>query len=220
MNTTPHRGMPRRPLSRRTALAAGAALSAVLLTACGAGDDGSGRPSADSGASATAGNGTHNAADVAFAQGMIPHHRQAVAMSENAAGKAASPEVEDLAAEIGKAQAPEIETMSGWLESWGEKVPEGMGGTAENGHGAHRGHDPAMPGMMDDRQLKELNGASGKDFDTLFLTMMIEHHEGAVKMAETELKQGAYRPARDLAAEIVKAQTGEIKRMKQLLDPA
>ncbi|MGW2962303.1 DUF305 domain-containing protein [Streptomyces sp. NPDC001220] len=195
------------------ALTATAALVLVLaLTACGGGDGTahSGTPAtAHAGASASGmAAGAHNAQDVTFAQRMIPHHRQALEMAGLAAGRASSARVKDLAARIEKAQDPEIKTMSGWLKAWGEDVP--MAGMDHSGH-------TGMAGMMDDADMTALKKAEGTDFDTMFLTMMVEHHRGAVEMATTERSHGAYAPATGLAGDIVAAQNAEIKQMKQLL---
>jgi len=149
----------------------------------------------------------HNAADVTFATDMIPHHRQAVEMAELAATRASDPEVLQLAEEIAAAQEPEIETMSGWLEEWGEPVPAEMGGMD---HGD-------MTGMMSEAQMQELEAATGPAFDELFLQMMIEHHTGAIEMAQTEQFKGKYQEAIDLAAQIEATQQAEIETMQGLL---
>ncbi|MFG3026317.1 DUF305 domain-containing protein [Streptomyces sp. NPDC048254] len=194
----------------RAVLVALTATAALALTGCGSGDGGADTAhashSAAAGATATA--DAHNAQDVAFAQRMIPHHRQALQMAALAAGRASSARVEDLAARIEKAQDPEITTMSGWLKTWGEDVP-----MAGMDHGGHAG----MARMMDDTDMTALKKATGKDFDTKFLTMMVEHHQGAVEMATTERSKGAYAPATRLAGDIVTAQNAEIKEMNQLL---
>ncbi|MFC9165204.1 DUF305 domain-containing protein [Streptomyces fungicidicus] len=204
-----------RTLIRRAALGTTAVAAALVLAACGSdngSDTGSGaQTSASAGAEDTA--GAHNDQDVSFAQGMIPHHQQAIQMSKMAASQASSTEVKDLAARIEKAQDPEIETMSGWLESWGEDVPSSMPGMD---HGGHSGSSD-MPGMMDTEDMDELMKASGKGFDTMFLTMMVEHHEGAVEMATTEKDKGRYGPAKKLAGDIITAQNAEIEEMNKLL---
>ncbi|WP_328971466.1 DUF305 domain-containing protein [Streptomyces sp. NBC_00239] len=213
MNTTPSR------LRRRAAAAtAVAAVAALGLAACGdEGDSGatSAPPPATASVPATVPAGEHNQADVTFAQGMIPHHRQAILMSEMAQTHASSDEVKALAAKIKKAQDPEIATMTGWLKAWGEKVPTGMDGMDGMDGGDHDGS--GMPGMMDNQRMDQLRGASGTGFDTMFLTMMIEHHEGAVEMAKTEKTEGAYGPAKTLADDIITAQTAEIAQMKTML---
>jgi uncharacterized protein (DUF305 family) len=201
-----------RSLTRRTALAAAAAVAALVLAACGGNDNtGGADTSPGTAASVSAPAGKHNQADVTFAQGMIPHHRQAIAMADMAETRASSSDVKSLASQIKKAQDPEIKTMSGWLRAWGETVPEGM-------DGMDHGDASSMPGMMSDQRMDDMRGASGKAFDTMFLTMMIQHHEGAVEMAETEKKQGAYGPAKELADDIVTAQTAEITQMRKMLD--
>lgn len=203
-----------RSLIRRATAVAAAATAALVLAACGGNDSGSAHnghntasPSASASASASAQQGEHNAADVTFAKGMIPHHRQAIEMADLAATRAESAEVKKLADEIKKAQDPEIRTLSGWLTSWGEQVPaEGSG---------HEGHD--MSGMMTAEEMKQLESASGKAFDTAFLTMMVKHHEGAVAMAKTEQADGTYQPAKNLASQIITSQSAEIARMNTLL---
>ncbi|MFB8775442.1 DUF305 domain-containing protein [Streptomyces broussonetiae] len=200
--------------ARRAAVVAAAVGSALVLAACGTEDSGSGAASGTT-ASASAPDtaGAHNDQDVDFAQGMIPHHQQALQMAEMAATRASSAEVKDLASRIEKAQEPEIRTLSGWLEAWGEDVPSGMPGM---GHGGHSGGTD-MTGMMDTEDMDELVGASGGGFDTMFLTMMVEHHEGAVEMARTEKDKGRYGPAKKLADDIITAQQAEIEEMNQLL---
>jgi uncharacterized protein (DUF305 family) len=201
-------------LIRRATVTATAVTAALVLAACGSdsGDDsGSGsaaKPSTTASADAPA--DAHNDQDVSFAQGMIPHHQQALEMAETAAARASSAEVKDLAARIEKAQDPEIRTMSGWLKGWGEDVPSAMPGMDHSGHGG-------MAGMMDKDDMDKLSKASGKDFDTMFLTMMIEHHEGAVKMATTEKQKGQYGSATQMADAIITAQNAEIEEMKRLL---
>jgi uncharacterized protein (DUF305 family) len=140
---------------------------------------------------------------------MIPHHRQAVEMADLAPGRAGSPEVEKLAAEIKKAQDPEIRTLSGWLTAWGEEVP------AEGAAMDHSSH--GMDGMMTDQEMRGLEDTSGEAFDTAFLELMVKHHEGALAMAETERADGAFAPARKMAAQIITSQSAEIERMNGLL---
>ncbi|WP_328425663.1 DUF305 domain-containing protein [Streptomyces sp. NBC_00443] len=207
-----------RTVVRRAALAASAVTAALVLAACAGGDHAdtaSGtHPSPSTSADATA--VAHNAQDVSFAQGMIPHHRQAVEMAGLAADRASSTRVKDLATRIEKAQAPEIRTMSGWLKAWGEDVP---GTDAMDHSGGHGGGSSTagMAGMMDQKDMDKLAKSSAKAFDSLFLTMMVEHHEGAVEMAEAEKAKGKYAPATDLADDVVTAQTAEIEEMNKLL---
>jgi uncharacterized protein (DUF305 family) len=204
-----------RSLPRRAALAAAALAAALGLAACGddgntSGTDTSPRTAASAPSAVPA--GEHNQADVTFAQGMIPHHRQAIVMSEMVENHSSSNDVKALAAQIKKAQGPEITTMSSWLKAWDEKVPTGMDGMDGMDH-----DDSGRPGMMDDRRMDDLEDASRSAFDTMFLTMMIEHHEGAIEMANTEKTEGAYGPAKMLADDIVTSQTAEIAQMKTML---
>ncbi|MEU5597584.1 DUF305 domain-containing protein [Streptomyces sp. NPDC020298] len=213
-----------RTRTRRAALAATAVTAALVLAACGndsdtTGSDQQGHGSTSSSAGATAGAGAHNAQDVSFAQGMIPHHQQALEMARLAADRASSAKVKDLAARIEKAQDPEIRTMSGWLKSWDEKVP-----TSGSSMGSMPGMDPSahagmagMAGMMDDKDMEKLEKASGTGFDTMFLTMMVKHHQGAVEMATTEKTKGRYGAATAMADDIVTGQTAEITEMNKLL---
>ncbi|MFG2573034.1 DUF305 domain-containing protein [Streptomyces sp. NPDC048481] len=206
-----------RSLTRRATLAAVCAAAALTLAACGTGGDGeaSSAPAAPSSSSAAA--DAHNRQDVSFAQGMIPHHRQALEMAELAAGRTASAQVEDLASRIEKAQNPEITAMSGWLTAWGEKVPAKSGSMAGSMPGMDHSGGTAMPGMMGAADMDRLTKASGKEFDTLFLTMMVRHHQGAVDMAAVEKSKGAYGPARTMAGSVVTAQTAEIAEMNRIL---
>jgi uncharacterized protein (DUF305 family) len=197
----------------RTTRFAALTVSAVFaLAACGGGDD-SGSAASSPSVSAETSADAHNAQDVSFAQGMIPHHQQAIEMAELADGRAASTQVKDLAARVEKAQGPEITTMTGWLKAWDEKVPESMPGMDHSGMDGMDG----MAGMMDSADMGKLKKASGKDFDSMFLTMMVEHHEGAVEMATTEKAKGQYKAATAMAGDIVTAQNAEISEMKKLL---
>lgn len=146
----------------------------------------------------------HNSADVMFVQMMIPHHAQAVEMSEMILKKQDIPaEVTALANRIMDAQGPEIEKMTGWLKGWNESTQP------PSGHG--------MEGMMGADDMSQLEAAQGAGAAKLFLTQMIAHHQGAVTMARTETTDGKNAEAIQLAKEIVSAQEAEIKEMQQLL---
>ena len=149
----------------------------------------------------------NNAADVTFVSGMIPHHEQAVEMSALVPQRSTNPEVIKLAADISAAQEPEIHTMKGFLTQW--NAGEGAG---------HEGHDMgAMAGMVDDDAMAKLGTLKGADFDKLWLTSMIGHHEGAVEMANTEIADGANADAKALADHIVTVQQAEIAQMKKMV---
>lgn len=149
----------------------------------------------------------HNAADVMFAQMMIPHHAQAVEMSDAMLAKANIPAaITELANKIKAAQAPEIEKMTGWLQSWNMPV---MGSSGHGGHG--------MDGMVSESDLQKLSEAQGTEASKLFLSQMIAHHEGAISMAKTETSQGKFPEAIQLSKDIVTSQEKEIQEMKALL---
>ncbi|MBA2624089.1 MAG: DUF305 domain-containing protein [Acidimicrobiia bacterium] len=168
---------------------------AATLTGCGSDND---EPKASDAAEG------HNEADVEFAQGMIPHHEQAVDMAQLAAERAEADEVKDLASDIEEAQAPEIETMTGWLENWEEPVEaEGM--------------DMDGGGMMSEDQMSDLESGSGVAFDRQFLEQMTEHHRGAIEMAETEFDDGEFPDALALAEMIRDTQRQEVETMEGLL---
>lgn len=205
----------------RTAGAVVAALAVVVALAAGCGEDtansgghASDQPTAAGSPSAAA----HNQADIAFAQGMIPHHQQAVQMAELAQSRANDPRVKDLAAKIEAAQAPEIEEMTTWLTNWGAPLPSAPAGEPDAHGGAHGSTTGAMPGMMTDQDMAALEAASGDEFDRMFLEMMIRHHEGAVEMATIEQQQGQNPAAKALAEKIHADQTTEIGQMRSLLD--
>lgn len=186
---------------RAAALAVAATLALGSAAGCSISIGGS-----DHGPSMMDPDGDANSADVMFVQMMIPHHEQAVEMSELAPGRASDPRVLDLASRIAAAQAPEIAQMRAMLERW--DVPEMMD---------HSGHDMPMAGMVSDEDLAALEGASGAEFDRRFLEHMIEHHEGAVDMANDALADGADPELRTLLQEIVTAQEAEIAEMQAIL---
>ncbi|MBI0293224.1 DUF305 domain-containing protein [Streptomyces sp. PRKS01-29] len=202
-----------RSLPLRAALATATAAAALLLTAFGSGDNTAGTGTtlpATASARVDTSLDKHNQADVTFAQTMTVHHRQAIEMAEMARTRASSSDVKTLAAKIKREQVPEIRTMVGWLKAWGEKVPR-------NTYGMRPGHPSDMPEMMNQREMRALHRASGKSFDTMFLTMMIKHHQGAIQMAKTEKTHGAYRPAKALANRIITTQTAEVTQMRKML---
>ncbi|MGK9462137.1 DUF305 domain-containing protein [Streptomyces sp. G6] len=214
-----------RRLRRRLAVVGAITAGGLLLAACGGNDmegmdHGSGS-SASATATPTAGDnpapGAFNDADVMFAQMMIPHHEQAVEMAKLADGRAADAEIKTLAADIEKAQGPEIETMKSWLKAWGkpESAEESMPGMD---HGSGGMDDSQMSGMMADDDMKKLEAAKGAEFDRMFAEMMIEHHKGAIAMAEDEQKSGRNATAKKLAAEVVNTQSAEVEKFEKILD--
>ena len=140
--------------------------------------------------------------DLMFAQMMIPHHEQAIVMSELALTNSTNPEVLALATAIRDAQAPEIKLMQSWLKG--------------SDSSAHGDHDMPMSGMLDDQQLATLQSAKGGEFDRLFLEGMIGHHEGAIEMVEI-IDRSKNSEVKELAANIVNSQSAEITTMKEIL---
>jgi uncharacterized protein (DUF305 family) len=190
-----------------------ALLTGLALSACGSNADHSTMPGMGSGASAAPTSGAASAfndADVTFAQRMIPHHQQAVAMAALADNRAVDAEVKKLAGAIEAAQGPEITTMTGWLTAWGQPAP-----AASMGGANMPGMD--MPGLMSDDDMAKLSAASGKNFDEEFLHMMIEHHQGAISMAQDEVAKGKNPDATALAKQIITSQQAEIGTMKTIL---
>jgi uncharacterized protein (DUF305 family) len=183
-------------------LRAGIALAAALtLTGCAASSTGT---TPDAGASASTSKQV-NDADEMFVQMMRPHHEQAIEMSDMLLAKTGiSPEVTALATEIKEAQVPEIEQLTAWADQWGIDQMSGM--------------DHSMGGMMSDSDMQDLDAAEGAEAEQLFLTQMIEHHTGAIEMAQTEIDDGQNPDAIDMAEGIVTTQEDEISRMRALLD--
>ena len=167
--------------------------------------------SASSSAEASDGSATFNDADVVFAQGMLPHHQQAVEMARLAAGRAADPRVKDVATRIEAAQAPEIQTLNEWLDAWGAEAASSTG--MEHGSAGHGDSG----GMMSTGDMEDLANSSGADFDGMFVDMMLVHHRGAVQMAETEIAEGENPDAITMAETIRDTQNAEITEMQQLL---
>lgn len=157
-----------------------------------------------------------NATDVGYSQGMIPHHAQAVEMADLALKESTNSDVLALAKKIKAAQNPEIQMMSGWLQAWGQNVPstDSMSG---GGHDMSGMNGMMMDGMMSDADMKKLESSTGTAFDRLWLDLMIQHHEGAVRMSEDELKDGKNSDAKALAQSIVASQQAEISTMNSLL---
>lgn len=151
-------------------------------------------------------NADHNQADIVFSQMMIPHHTQAVEMSDLILAKPDMPAgITALASKIRDAQAPEIDLMTGWLKEW--NVPAMT--SDHSGHG--------MAGMVDEKGIDQLKGAPGTEAARLFLEQMIGHHEGAVEMARQEIAAGKHADSVELARGIISAQEAEISEMKGLL---
>ena len=201
-----------------TATAAGIGL-ALALTGCASTPNSTGStpaPTPTAATSATAVSGS--AGDIAFAQLMIPHHQQAIQMADMALASASSEQLKALATQIKAAQDPEIQTMTGWLTSWG--APTSMPGASASDDMAGMDHDMGGmtgAGMMTAEQMDTLAQATGSDFDTMWLQMMIAHHQGAITMAQQVQTTTQNPEVQTLAQSIIDGQTAEITTMRQLL---
>lgn len=217
-------------LRRRTAGLA--AVATLLALTAGCGDDPTGQESSGHGSHGDA-SGSHggshqgsdhsgghaaaeitpppgadwNAEDAAYLLDMIAHHRQAIVMSELVPDRASSESVRRLASGIDAGQGAEILTMAAWLDEHDVPVP-----TLEEVE------DHRMPGMLSDAQLDDLEAADGPEFDELYLTGMIQHHEGALQMAEDQVAEGLDPVVVAMASEVIAGQTAEIDRMRTILE--
>jgi uncharacterized protein (DUF305 family) len=150
------------------------------------------------------------AADVAFMQGMIPHHAQALEMTALARQHATTEAVQQMALRMEISQRDEIAMMQGWLRDHGEATEmPGMGGMH------------MMPGMLTPEQMQELREARGQEFDRLFLEGMIQHHFGAIDMVASLFNtSGAAQESTifKFAEDVDADQLMEIERMQGILD--
>ncbi|MHA7277643.1 DUF305 domain-containing protein [Arthrobacter sp. Hz1] len=162
-------------------------------------------PATPDGGTKSAGD-NHNAADTTFAQLMIPHHEDAITMSDGLLGKEGiDSRVMALADRIKAEQTPEIDQLNASLEAWGE--PAGMPG----------GMDGSMGGSMGGGDMQALDAAQGTEASTVFLEQMIIHHTSAIAMAEQEAANGSDADTVKLAESIVSSQKAQIQEMKDLL---
>jgi uncharacterized protein (DUF305 family) len=149
------------------------------------------------------------AADVEFMQGMIAHHAQAIYMSRMAAGHNANARVLKLANKIDQSQIAEIKLMQDWLRRNGQSAPD-----TSSWRTMH------MPGMLTDEQLQQLDAAKGTEFDRQFLTLMIQHHTGALQMVSDLVDTPLAAQDVDVsvfANDVQTVQTAEIGVMRQML---
>jgi len=195
------------------------ALGLVLVTAVGLGacsSDHSGMSGMSSSTTiAIPADAKFNATDVGFAQGMIPHHAQAIEMADLALTNTKNPDVLALANTIKAAQSPEIEKLSGWLGDWGQTIPSTASGSMDHDMTGMGGM--MMDGMMSQADMDRLETSTGTEFDRLWLELMIQHHEGAVKMSKSEVAGGKNPDAIALAQAIISSQQAEITTMESLL---
>ena len=220
-------------VKRSTALTTLALTTALTLVGCGTGAEESTETAPETAAPATSSapatsttsaspSGSaetivaeHNDADVMFAQMMIPHHQQAVEMSEMLLAKDDIPaNVRDFAQGVVEAQGPEIERMNAMLTAWDEEPmaeSDGMEGMEGMDHGS------SMDGMMSEEDMQQLEDAQGTEAARLYLEQMTVHHEGAVDMARDEVDNGENPQAVALAQQVIEDQEAEIQEMETML---
>ena len=204
---------------RTVSLTAVAVVSTLTLASCGGGDTAAPAksPSETSSSAEAAPTKDFSELDVTFAQTMVPHHAQAVEMSDLVLAKqGVDDDVRGLAEQIKAAQAPEIEHMMGWLEDWDADMPS-MGGMDADEMEGMEGKDHAGSGMMSAEDMTALEGASGADASRLFLEQMTAHHQGAIDSARAQVEEGTNPEATALAQEVIDSQEREIDQMAALL---
>jgi uncharacterized protein (DUF305 family) len=151
----------------------------------------------------------YTVADVEFMQGMIAHHAQAIYMSRMAEKHGANPRVLRLSTKIDQSQVAEIRLMQQWLVHYGQVAPD-----------TSSWRSMRMAGMLTESQLAELDAANGVGFDRAFLTLMIQHHEGALQMVKDLFaapRAGQEVDVNVFANDVVTVQTAEIGVMRQML---
>lgn len=178
-------------------------VAALVLASCGSSS--SSQPADVS----SVGTASFNDADVMFAQMMIPHHEQAIEMSDIALDPTigAGETVRNLATQIKGAQDPEIQQMKDFLTSWNKSVS--MDSSMD--------HSDMMSGMLTQEELTQLGTLRGAEFDKRWIEGMIAHHEGAIEMANDVLASGTNSDVKQLANKIIAAQNAEIEEMRALL---
>ncbi len=162
----------------------------------------------------------YSQADIDFMSGMIPHHAQAVIMAGWAPSHGARSDVSILCERILVGQRDEIAFMRNWLRDRGQTVPDA---TSTRHRMKMNGveHDMLMPGMLAPEEMAALDKARGSEWDRLFLTGMIRHHEGAIKMVDDLF--ASYGALQDddvykFASDVYADQSTEIERMQKMLD--
>ncbi len=155
--------------------------------------------------------------DIGFAQDMSVHHRQAALMASLVPERSNDPAIVPLAYDIESTQLEQIGRMQGWLSLWdAPALPPDKHMTWMSGHG-HGGGVETMPGMASQQELDALRRASGPEFDVMFLQLMLRHHQGGVPMARAGQQHAEVPQVRNLAGQMLTAQTKESDYMTQLL---
>lgn len=153
--------------------------------------------------SSSSSNANYTGADIMFLQMMIPHHQQAIDISNLAMKSSQDAELIELAKIIARDQAAEIKQMKAWLTDAG--ASEDMG---------HAMHD--MGGMLNDDELAALSAATGKEFDILWLKGMTEHHDGAIHMTQM-IEDARNAEIKAFGTKVIKDQSKQIDQMKKML---
>ena len=153
--------------------------------------------------SSSSSNSNYTGADIKFLQMMIPHHQQAIDISNLAMKNSQDPELLELAKIIARDQAAEIKQMKAWLKDAG--ASEDMGHSMDG-----------MGGMLNDDELAALSAATGKEFDTLWLKGMTEHHDGAIHMTQM-IEDAQNEDIKAFGTKVIKDQSEQIAQMKKML---
>ncbi len=204
---------------RRTAVATAVLALALALTACGTATE-----QAD--ASLTASNGdVINQFDATFAAEFLQHDAGALALVDMATDRQISPPARQFAVDLLAARGLEIETLATWLGDWGYPVPDTMRDHVNAGHGDGSGPKefsgevgadlPGMPSAADFDELATLDGAA---FETRWLTLLAEHHRGALELAATEKERGELARVVSFAKEVTNSQADGLERVEAMLD--
>ena len=194
-------------MSHKNRITAALVTGALLFTACG-GHDMSDMSTGSTDTNVTNSESGFNDADVMFAQMMIPHHEQALELADMALDPTlmASEQVKALASQIKAAQDPEIDVMTQWLTEWDQPLMD-----------MSEDHSMAMEGMLSIDELGALGELTGEEFDQAWVSAMIAHHKGAIKMADTVKAEGESALVQELADAIIQAQKSEIDTLELLL---
>jgi uncharacterized protein (DUF305 family) len=185
------------------------AVTALLVAACGGGDSGSGTGTtagSDTGSAAADKTVTWNDADVSFAQMMLADHQMVGEMATVAQRKATTADLKALSKKLKSEQTEAVDEISGWLTAWGEPTEAGA---------AHA----QMPGAMTEADMTMLTSMKkGMDFDMMFAQMMVEHHRGAIAMAEEEAANGKDADAKAMATSMVTTLQAQVTALEKIAD--
>ncbi|UXA18312.1 DUF305 domain-containing protein [Mycobacterium sp. SMC-4] len=195
---------------KRTIALVGAVLAALTVAACGGSPENgdTGEQTTLDAPVITGEPAGYNADDVAFATGMVAHHKQAIELSTLAGERSADPQVIALAQQIAAVAQPEINVLNVFLVQWNENPEVGD-------PGSRAGH-PSTPGTPDEATTARLRSLRGVEFDRLWLDSMIDHHRAAVQMAKAQIADGANVDAIAMARQMVATAQAEIDQMGQL----